>query len=760
VPRSFASSRCPRFVLTLAALSLWTDRTGAQAPPELPARLSVARIVGGEFGAEHFGPAHWLKDGSAYLELASTQQGNGHEIIRVDPATGERQVVVSASDLIPPGATKPLAVDDFTISDSGRKLLLFTNSRKVWRTNTRGDYWVFDLDSKSLKKLGAKTPEASLMFATFDPSGRNVAYVRENNLYVENLGCGTVTALTTDGSPSRINGTFDWVYEEELFLHQGYQFSPDGQKVAYWQIDDTDVPDYLLLDTAAGLYPKVVPVRYPKSGQHNPAARIGVVPVSGGPTRWIDLPGDPQQNYIARMNWMPSSDELLLERLNRRQNELSVFLVSAGRDVVRTLLVDRDDAWVDVHDDLKWIGDGQSFTWTADRDGWRRLEIVPVRKPGPPLRLTSGDFDVISVVYVDEKRGQVDFLASPENPTQCYLYRVALDGSSKPVRVTPLDQPGTHAYDVSPDGRWAFHKFSAFGRPPVTELISLPDHRVIRTLIGNAKLRAKLDALQGDRGKFFRVEIGGGVVLDGWCLEPLGFDPTKRYPLLVFVYGEPATQTVLDRWGGDIYLWHRLLAQRGYLVVSIDNRGTPAPRGRTWRKCIYGQVGILAPRDQAEALKALEDRWPFIDRKRVGIWGWSGGGSMTLDCIFRYPELYQTAVAVAFIADQRYYDTIYQERYMGLPSENPEGYKQGSAITHAAGLKGNLLLIHGTGDDNVHYQNLEVLVNRLIELGKPFSMMAYPNRTHSISEGEGTRQHLFELMLRFLEQYLPPGARS
>jgi dipeptidyl-peptidase-4 len=350
-------------------------------------------------------------------------------------------------------------------------------------------------------------------------------------------------------------------------------------------------------------------------------------------------------------------------------------------------------------------------------------------------------------------------MASPENPTQSYLYRVPLDGSAKASRATPLDQAGTHSYRCSPDVRWAFHTYSSLGRPPITELVSLPDHKVAKTLVGNAKLRAKLDALPGDRGEFFRVEIGDGVVLDGWCLKPPGFDPTKKYPVLVHVYGEPAAQNVVDRWGGDLYLWHRMLAQRGYVVMSFDNRGTPAPRGRAWRKCVYRKVGILAPHEQSQAMTALEARWPFLDRKRVGIWGWSGGGSMTLDCIFRYPELYQTGIAIAFVADQRYYDTIYQERYMGLPADNPEGYKQGSAITHADGLKGNLLLIHGTGDDNVHYQNCEALVNRLIALGKPFTMMAYPNRTHSINEGEGTRKHLFELMTRFLEQNLPAGAR-
>jgi dipeptidyl-peptidase-4 len=424
------------------------------------------------------------------------------------------------------------------------------------------------------------------------------------------------------------------------------------------------------------------------------------------------------------------------------------------------VLTDQDDAWVDVQDDLKWIDKGRAFTWTAERDGWRRLEMVRTRANGSPRRLTTGAFDVISVVDCDEKGEFVYFMTSPDNPTQSYLYSASTDGSGTMHRVTPLDQPGTHSYQFAPNAHWAFHTYSSLGRPPITELISLPDHKVARTRVGNAKLRAKLDALSGDRGEFFRVDIGAGVVLDGWCLKPPGFDPTKRYPVLVHVYGEPASQNVLDHWGGVTYLWHRMLAQRGYIVLSVDNRGTPAPRGSAWRKCVYKKVGILAPTEQAEAIKVLEKRWPYIDTQRVGIWGWSGGGSMTLDCIFRYPELYRMGIAVAFVADQRYYDTIYQERYMGLPSENPEGYKDGSPISHAAGLKGDLLLIHGTSDDNVHYQNCEALVDRLVALGKPFTVMAYPNRTHSINEGEGTRRHMFELMTHFLEQHLPPGPRG
>jgi dipeptidyl-peptidase-4 len=764
VPAESRPSRHPWVSLVFALLVAGGPEGRAQAPPNSaptsPGRLTLARIIDSpEFHGDHLGAIQWLPEGSAYLELQGAEDGKGQEIVRHDAATGAAEVIVPASALMPGGAKEPLHVASFTAACGGRKFLLFTNTRKVWRLNTRGDYWVLDRDARTLRKLGGKAPEASLQFATFDPQAERVAYVQDNNLCVENPADGTILKLTEDGSATRINGTFDWVYEEELFLRHGFRWSPDGRSIAYWQIDASGVPEYPMLDTSASPYPRIVPVRYPKTGQRNPAARIGVVPASGGPTTWLKIEGDPRENYLVRMDWIPDSRELLVQRLNRRQDRLDVLIGEASSGAVRTLFSDRDPAWVDVHDDLHWFDHGKAFTWTADRDGWRRLEVVRPRENTPPRRLPTGDIDVIRVVLTDPQGAFVDFMASPENPTQSYLYRVALNSDAGPVRLTPTDQPGTHSYQPSPDGRFAIHTFSSMGRAPVTDLVRLPEHKVVRTLVGNAKLQAKLDALEGGRGEFFRVKIDDGVELDGWCLKPPGFDPSRRCPVLVQVYGEPAAQSVQDHWGGQSYLWHRMLAQHGYVVLSVDNRGTPAPRGRDWRKCVHRQVGILAPREQAQALKALLERWHYLDPERVGIWGWSGGGSMTLDCIFRYPELYKTGVAVAFVADQRLYDTIYQERYMGLPSDNPEGYRDGSPVTHAEGLKGNLLLIHGTGDDNVHYQNMEVLVNRLIALNKPFQMMAYPGRTHSISEGEGTSRHLFGLIMRFLKEHLPPGPR-
>ncbi len=728
----------------------------ARAEEPDPSRLTLERIITrDDFRTEGFGPSRWLKDGSGYTTLEPAEGGQGRDIVRYDSATGRRDVLVAASKLRPEGVEKPLSIDDYAWSEDGRSLLIFTNTRKVWRLNTRGDYWTFDRESGRLGKVGGDAPESSLMFAKFSPGGKQVAYVHENNLYVQDLADGTIRPLTTDGTAERINGTFDWVYEEEFSLRDGFRWSPDGESIAYWQMDTTGMRDYTLVNTTADLYPRLTTIRYPKVGQANPSSRIGVVSSRGGETRWMDVPGDPRDRYLARMDWAGDSKEVAIQRLNRLQNTDEVLLADARTGRVRTALVERDEAWVDVVDDLNWVEGGRRFTWISERDGWRHLYLADRDGSGAKL-VTPGDYDVIDVLRVDQRSGEVDFIASPDDPKARYLFRARLDGSSEPRRLTPDGQVGTHSYQISPDGMWAFHTFSTFERPPIVELVSLPDHKVVRTLVDNAAVVAKLGALARTPVEFFRVEVEDGTALDGWCLKPPGFDPAKRYPLLIHVYGEPAGQTVLDAWGGRNGLWHRMLAQRGFVVVSMDNRGTPAPRGRAWRKSIYRQIGILASRDQAEALRALERRWPFIDPNRVGIWGWSGGGSMSLNAIFRYPDLYRTAVAVAFISDQKLYDTIYQERYMGLPAGNPDGYRDGSPITFADRLRGNLLLIHGTGDDNCHYQSCERLVDRLIAANKPFSMLAYPNRTHSISEGTNTSRHLYEAMTRFLEQNLRP----
>lgn len=719
------------------------------------------------FHTRSLGPVRWQENGSGYLALEpSPAKKEFVDLVRYDAASGERTVKVSAEKLTPAGATNPLLVEDFSMTGDEQKILIFTNSERVWRSNTRGDYWVLDLKDNSLRKLGG--PEAkpsSLMFAKFSPDGQRVAYVRDNNIYVENLsGDKSITKLTTDGSRYLVNGTFDWVYEEELFCRDGFRWSPDSKQIAYWQLNSEGVKEMQLINNTSALYPVITSFPYPKAGETNSAARVGVMSASGGPTRWFEVPGDARNNYLPRMEWA-GNDEVVIQQLNRLQNTNVLMYGDARTGKVRPVLTEKDDAWVDVswgdidwdktglaRGDVEWIDNGKRFLWASERDGWRH--IYSISRDGSDVKLiTPGNYDVISVERVDAQNGWMYFAASPQNATQRYLYRVRLDGTGKEERLTPASATGTHNYDVSPRGDYAIHVFSTFNTVAVTEIVRLPQHEVVRTLIDNKAVQERLAKLKPTTTEFFKVDIGDGVQLDGWMIKPPDFDSQKKYPVLFFVYGEPWGQTVLDRWNGQNRIYHAMLAQQGYVVVSVDNRGTPAPRGRAWRKIIYRKMGIVNSGDQAAAARAIA-KWPFVDATRIGIWGWSGGGSSTLNAMFRYPDVYKTGVSVAPVPDIRFYDTIYQERYCGLPQDHPDDYKQSSPVTFAGNLKGNLLVIHGTGDDNVHYQGTEELINALIAANKQFSMMSYPNRSHGIFEGPGTQLHLYGLMTKYIKERL------
>jgi dipeptidyl-peptidase-4 len=751
--------------IALLALSL-PSPLRAQTPDS--SLLTVERLYGSaEFAPEPLGDVRWVPGTAAYtrIEPDSAIPG-GAALMRYDAATGTREVWVPAARLVPPGDSVPLEIEDYSLSPDRRRLLLFTNSRKVWRQNTRGDFWVLQLDDWRLRKLGGPAAEPStLMFAKFSPDGDRVAYVRAHDLYVERLDDGRITRLTHDGSRTIINGTFDWVYEEELNLRDGFRWSPDGRRIAFWQLDASGVRDYDLINDTDSLYSFVIPVQYPKAGTTNSAARVGVVSADGGEPVWLDVPGDPRNNYIARLEWAAGSSEVVLEHMNRAQNTIEVMLGDAATGRTRTVLTERDSAWVDVVDDLRWINGGKDFTWISERDGWRHLYVVS--RDGARTRLvTPGKFDLHNpnsafgeplVVGVDSASGWIYYTASPGNAEQLYLYRTRLDGKGRQERVTPPDQPGYHLYDISPDGRWAFHTYSRLGVPPTIDLIRLPRHEAVRTLVANQRLRDRIAVLRRGTARQISVDAGGGLTLDGWIMKPPGFDSTRRYPVLFYVYGEPAGQTALDQWSST-YLWYLMLTQRGYVVATVDNRGTPSPRGRAFRKAIYKQVGLVNSADQAAAVRTIR-RWPWVDSTRIAVWGWSGGGSTTLNLMFRYPDLYQTGMAVAPVPDERLYDTIYQERYLGLPQENEAAFHEGSPLFFADRLRGNLLLVHGSGDDNVHFQGSERLINALVAANRPFTLMVYPNRSHCICEGSGTTLHLFSLLTQYLEARVPAGGR-
>ena len=757
--------------LVLAALRMHSlgvpHAVAQQEAPKTPSLTIDSIFQEKNFGVKSFS-GRWQKDSQGFERIRTDGKSGFTSIVRISlDRPSEEETLVPSDWLKPDTTSKPLTIESYEWSSDRTKLLIFTNSKRVWRLNTRGDYWVLDMSSKKLAKLGSEAPESSLMFAKFSPTGSAVAYVFNRDIYYQDLrDVGKTERLTHSHLETTINGTFDWVYEEEFSLRDGFRFSADGKRIAFWQIDSSQVELFPLVDNTSTLYPKIQHIPYPKVGTKNPSARLGVIELagqaspdhqsskSGREITWLNIPGDARENYLPRMDWV-NQDSLCVQQLNRAQNRLQFYLANASTGSAQLFYAEQDAAWIDLTDELVLVNKGTSFLWLSERSGWRHLYLVAV-DGSSVQKLTTGEFDVLEVLAVDERSGWAYFYASPHNATQKYLYRAKLDGSET-QRVTPSAVNGTFQYTLSPDATRALVTSSRFGVPPQTALVRLADHHTEFVVEANEQLQQRLKQQTLPKFEFFRVDIGEGVELDAWCIFPHDFDATKKYPLVVFVYGEPAGQTVLDQWGGDRMLWHFLLAQSGYCVMSFDNRGTPSPRGRQWRKSIYKQIGVLASADQAAAVRSVLAKRPYLDPQRVGIWGWSGGGSMTLNALFRFPELYSSGVSIAPVPNQLYYDTIYQERYMGLPSENAEGYQLGSPIHFASRLKGQLLLVHGTGDDNCHYQTTELLINELIKHNKQFSMFAYPNRSHAIREGENTTRHLYQLITDHFLRTLPPG---
>ncbi|MGL6074562.1 MAG: S9 family peptidase [Fimbriiglobus sp.] len=725
----------------------------AQDKPADPTLLTVSRLFGErEFETEGLPARKWSTRTSTYFTLERIGKGSQRELLRNDPATGKKEVVVPASAFVPEGMKAPLGIDGYEFSADESRVLLYVNSQRVWRRNTRGDYWVLDVATSKLRKLGAEAPPSSLMFATFSPDGKHVAYVRENNLYVQDLENLKIRPLTRDGSKTIINGTSDWVNEEELDLRNCFRWSPDSQQILFWQFDTSGVSDFHMVNNVVSKTPKITTFAYPKVGDKNSATRLGIISVTGEKVQWLDLPGDPREHYLPHAEWSPDGKQVLVQQFNRLQSELKVFRADPASGQAKVLFTETDSAWLENENPFRWLDGGKALLWLSERSGWRHAYRAPL-DGSPMVAVTRGEFDVIEAEAVDEANGWFYYAASPQNATQRYLYRAKLDGTQT-ERLSSVKESGWHDYDISPDAKWAVHTWSNFTTPPVVELVNLAEKSVTRTLATNAKLKEKVAALQRPEIEFMQVPVAEGVTLDGWSLKPAKIDTNAKLPLLMHVYGEPHGQTVRDVWPGSRGLWHWMLAQQGYVVASVDNRGTNVPKGRAWRKSVHLQIGIIAPTEQAEAVKVLLKRWPFVDPTRVGSWGWSGGGSMSLNALFRHPDIYRTAIAIAPVADQRLYDSIYQERYMGLPKDNTAGFRDGSPITHASKLRGNLLLIHGTGDDNCHYQGTERLMEELIAQGKYFSVLPYPNRSHSISEGRNTDQHLMDTMTRYLRDNL------
>ena len=815
-----------RAAASIASVACLTQLASAQAPttataPSDPGRLTVERIFGRrEFAVAGAPGLQWLGDGRAYVEVRPG--AGGVDIVRVDAATGAATVLVPASALHDE-AGRPIVIEDLQLSPDEHRALLFHNSVRVWRTNTRGTFHVVDFATRRVtpiatvttpgkasaaaanapaatttgaatssgvrvritvagrpdtvggQALGQRTTgvpagapsfigrglasgavDADLqMFAKFSPDSRSVAYVRGNNLWVTDLASGRATRLTYDGSDDVINGTTDWVYEEELGLRDAFRWSPDSRRLAYWRFDQTAVPSYPITDETDAQYPTVSVLRYPKAGAPNSRVKVGVVAAAGGgSTRWLATGADTGQ-YVAQMEWL-GADSVAILRMPRRQDRLDVLLASATTGGVRTIISDQDSAYVDVEGSpVTWVDGGRRFLLRSDRTGWRAFHLYD--RSGRFIRQVTPDgADYLEIAGIDSARGLAYVSAAAPTPTQRNLYRCALAPAANVapacMRLTMAD--GTHAVDVAPGNAYAIDTYSTAAKPPVVSLLAVAAGgnaagalRPVRALEDNGAVATRVAALGITAPQFFRVPMPDGTQLDAYRIVPARFDSAARHPVLMHVYGGPAAPQVSDAWGGSQLLWHQMLAQDGYVVVVVDNRGA-AWRGRAFRKITQGRLGVQESQDQIDAARWVA-RQPWADPARVGLWGWSYGGYMTALTLARGGSVFKAGIAVAPVVDWRFYDSIYTERYMATPQTNANGYQLSAVSSYVGNMAARLLLVQGTGDDNVHPQNALVLAQALENANKPFTMLLYPNKTHSISGGR-TQVHLFGSLTRFV----------
>ena len=709
----------------------------------------------------------WNEEETGYYTIKE------NNIMLISTEGKKDQLILSSSEV------GDIKIESFFFSKNKNKILLFTKSVKVWRYNTKGDYWVYDFQTKQGKKIGNSMPDSSLMFAKFSPNEKFVAFVSKEksdsnvrnsstsvNIYIENLEDNSIKKLTSsNGTAKLINGTFDWVYEEEFGCRDGFIFNDSGNKIAFWQIDANQVRDFYMINNTDSIYSYTIPVEYPKVGEDLTPAKIGVIDLDNGKIQWMKIPGESHKFYLPRMTWVPGKDELMIQQLNRKQNHSKIYVADSDTGESKLLMEEKDDAWVDLRSSWpyqvqagwKFINDGKEFLYTTEKDGWSHIYRFNIKKQTEYL-VTKGDYDVVKPLAYDKKADEVYFIASPDQPTERYLYKTSARGKGNLKRITPDILEGSHNYQISTQAKYAFHSFSNYYTRPMRAIVSLPDHKFInedQNMINKFDKEKKNDHPL----EFFQITTVDDVTMEGWIVKPKDLDKNKKYPVLFYFYSEPAGQTGVNRYGaGNNGLYDGNLAEDGYVYVTFDGRGTPSPKGRAWRKAIYRQIGRVNVRDMAMGAKAVFDKYSFIDTSRVAVHGWSGGGTATLNCLFQYPEIFHTGIAVAAVANQLTYDNIYQERYMGDPKESYQDYVDGSPIKYAKNLEGNLLYIHGTGDDNVHYQNAEMLANELIKHKKVFYMLSYPNRSHGIRE-DGAYPHVKLMFTDFLRKNCPPGGK-
>jgi dipeptidyl-peptidase-4 len=604
------------------------------------------------------------------------------------------------------------------------------------RLTPAGNIFLYDLSSKSFRRLtNVADPQYNVKFS---PDGKFVGFVRNNNIYALDIASGAEHQLTEDGAEHIINGKFDWVYEEEFEISDGWQWSPDSKHIAFWRLDENRVPEYTLTEWDS-LHLQLIPMRYPKAGEPNSIVKIGVVDFQSSLTQWMDI-GTNDDIYIPRIQWTLDPTVLSIQRMNRGQNILELLYADISTGATRTVLKETDDKWIDVTNDLTFLKNG-SFIWPSERDGYRHLYLY--KNDGTLLnQITKGKWEVESFYGVDEKTDDVYYSSTEVSPLERQIYKIQLDGKNKHRLTTIL---GTHTANFSPSCQYFLDTYSNISTPPKIALLN-SDGNILSVIEENSI--SALDDIQLGKTTFLSFTTADGVQLNASIMKPADFDSTKKYPVLVYTYGGPGSQVVLNMWErtSDV-LWYTYLGQHGYLIFMVDNRGTGA-RGKEFKTAVYRNLGKWEVNDQVEGAKYLSSL-QYVDKDRIGIWGWSYGAYLTSMVILNGADYFKAAIAVAPVTSWRYYDNIYTERYMGTPQNNPAGYVESSPITHASKLKGKFLLIHGTSDDNVHFQNTANFVSALEKANKQFSTMFYPDKNHGIYGGV-TRLNLYTLMTNFI----------
>ena len=730
----------------------WENRTETDGDPfakgettATKGKLHLEEIIGGRLiQTKGIGAMTWMKDGERYSRMEPNAETGGMDIVAYRAKDNRREVIIPSSMFISKETGKPIAIRSISWSTDNEKVLIYNNTKRVWRYDTRGDYWVLTLKDGTLRQLGKGLPESSMMFAKFSPDGTRVAFVSNNNIYVEDVASGQITQLTHDGSQTIVNGTFDWVYEEEFGFNRALEFSADNTMIAFIRFDESEVPSYSF-PMFAGEAPQITPLKdypgeytykYPKAGYPNSKVEVRTYDIKSHVTRTMKLPLD-ADGYIPRIRFTKDANKLAIMTLNRHQDRFDLYFADPRSTLCKLMLRDESPYYIkeNIFDNIQFYP--EYFSMLSERDGYSHLYWYSM---GGNLikKVTNGKFEVKDFLGYDEEDGSFYYTSNEESPLRKAVYKI--DKKGKKTKLS--QQAGTNTPLFSKSMKYYMNKFSSLDTPM---LVTLNDNsgKTLKTLITNDALKQTLSGYAVPQKEFFTFQTTDGVKLNGWMMKPVNFSASKKYPVLMYQYSGPGSQQVLDTWGIS---WETYMASLGYIVVCVDGRGTGG-RGEAFEKCTYLKIGVKEAKDQVETALYL-GKQAYVDKDRIGIWGWSYGGYMTLMSMSEGTPVFKAGVAVAAPTDWRFYDTIYTERFMRTPKENAEGYKESSAFTRADKLHGNLLLVHGMADDNVHFQNCAEYAEQLVQLGKQFDMQVYTNRNHGIYGGN-TRQHLYTRLTNF-----------